>query len=120
VDVARRCGVSERTLRRHLSAEGTSYAELLDETRRELATEWLTAGERTIASIATTLGFAHVSSFYKAFRRWTGCTPVEYRRGVVPRTEPPRYTEPPESAVRSDVPQSTFPEAESSAALQRS
>jgi AraC-like DNA-binding protein len=77
--VARHLGVSPRTLRRRLQGEGTGYAELLDDARRELALAELRAQHRSIAEIATLLGFSRIPSFYRAFRRWTGTTPAGYR-----------------------------------------
>jgi AraC-like DNA-binding protein len=62
-----------------LQGEGTGYAELLDDARRELALAELRAQHRSIAEIATLLGFSRIPSFYRAFRRWTGTTPAGYR-----------------------------------------
>jgi AraC-like DNA-binding protein len=62
--------VSERTLQRRLRTEGTSFAALLDATRRELADEWLREDRLTRTEIAYLLGFSHPSSFSRALRRW--------------------------------------------------
>ena len=51
---------------------------MLDTTRRELALEYLTAGEHTLADITFLLGFADQSNFTRAFRRWTGTTPRQF------------------------------------------
>lgn len=72
--------MSARTLRRHLSAEGTSFSALLDQARRELATDYLEHTDRTITEIAFLLGFGSLSAFSKAFHRWTGQAPFEHRR----------------------------------------
>jgi AraC-like DNA-binding protein len=77
--VAKRLGVSERTLRRRLEHEETSYLELLEDVRCELALRWLSRSNRPIGEIAFVLGFSRTPSFYKAFRRWTGMTPARYR-----------------------------------------
>lgn len=77
--LTRRLGVSERTLRRRLEQEGTSYLELLEEVRRELALRWLSRSGRRISEIAFILGFSRTPSFYKAFHRWTGMAPARYR-----------------------------------------
>jgi len=72
-------GISERTLQRRLTAEGTSFQLLLDDTRRELARHYL--GQRTVslADIAYLLGFSDQSSFFRAARRWFGSSPRDYR-----------------------------------------
>ncbi|QXQ12577.1 AraC family transcriptional regulator [Skermania piniformis] len=70
--------VSSRTLRQRLAAEGTSFRELLDEIREQLAEEMLADG-LTVAEIAERLGYAEVSSLSQAFRRWKGVSPRAYR-----------------------------------------
>ncbi|MDF9715534.1 helix-turn-helix domain-containing protein [Nocardioides sp. ChNu-153] len=72
--VAARLGLSERTLRRRLAGEGTSYSELLDEVRSTLAVELL-ATTLSLDDVALRLGYAEASSFIHAHRRWTGRTP---------------------------------------------
>src|SRR5262245_51453739 len=79
-EIARRLALSPRTLHRRLAQAGTSFAVLLDETRRELAAGYLQRTEYSIAEVAYLLGFAEVSSFNRAFRRWTGRSPGESRR----------------------------------------
>jgi AraC-like DNA-binding protein len=73
--VADRLGVSERTLRRRLAADGTSYQRLLDEVRASLADELIGTGRLSVEEIAVRLGYAEASSFIAAHRRWTGETP---------------------------------------------
>jgi AraC-like DNA-binding protein len=75
-DAARVLGVSPRTLQRQLSAEGTSFQELVAETRRRLAEELLGDGLHSISEVAFMLGFSEPSAFHRAFRRWTGTTPA--------------------------------------------
>jgi AraC-like DNA-binding protein len=77
-DAAKRLGLSERTLRRRLDEEGTSFRERLDLVRKDRALEML--AHTDIAEVAQTLGFVDARSFQRAFRRWTQLTPVEYRR----------------------------------------
>lgn len=72
--VAAAAGLSERTLRRRLADEGTSYQRLLDEVRESLALELL--GTLPVQDVAVRLGYAEASSFILAFRRWTGRTPT--------------------------------------------
>ncbi|MGW4769458.1 AraC family transcriptional regulator [Nocardia sp. NPDC004278] len=83
--VARNLNMSTRTLRRHLDAAGTSYRALLDEVRRALAEEMLTATPLSVSDVAIRLGYAESSTFIYAFKRWTGATPAVYRRERVTR-----------------------------------
>jgi len=78
-EIARRLALSPRTLHRRLADTGTSFADLLDEMRRELAAGYLQRTEHSVAEVAYLLGFAEVSSFNRAFRRWTGRRPSEFR-----------------------------------------
>lgn len=68
--VARGLAMSARSLQRALTEEGTSYQQVLDEVRRELAARHLAAGE-TVAKVAWLVGFSEPSAFYRAQRRWT-------------------------------------------------
>jgi AraC-like DNA-binding protein len=72
--------VSTRTLRRRLSEEGSSYREIVDEVRADLARHHLAREKRDIDDVAFLLGFSDQSAFTKAFRRWTGRTPADYAR----------------------------------------
>ncbi len=78
-DAAGRLKMSARTLSRGLRAEGTTFKELLDQLRHERATALLADGRTSIAEVAYLLGFSDVSAFYRAFKRWTGATPAEFR-----------------------------------------
>jgi AraC-like DNA-binding protein len=73
-------GVSERSMQRYLRSEGTSFEEILERTRRELAMIYLDDPTLGIAEIAQLLGYSEASVFFRAFRRWTGITPARYRR----------------------------------------
>ena len=77
--VAQALLLSERTLQRRLQEEGTSYQQLLDDTRRELAGQYLAQPNLTLLEVAYLLGFADPSNFFRAFRRWFDTTPGEYR-----------------------------------------
>ena len=79
--IALELGVTVRTLRNRLARESTSYRELLDETRLGLAEELL-CSRMTLEQIALTLGYADVSAFAVAFKRWTGTSPRAYRHRV--------------------------------------
>ncbi|TCJ96613.1 AraC-like DNA-binding protein [Nocardia alba] len=78
--VAHDLGVTGRTLRRHLAADGTSYRVLLDEARRGLAEDMLSATALSVGEIAVRLGYTEAGSFVRAFKRWTTTTPAAYRR----------------------------------------
>lgn len=76
---ARALHVSERTLHRNLQNEGTSFRELLDQLRRERAVALLANPRCSVAEAGFLLGFAELSSFSRAFKRWTGKAPAEFR-----------------------------------------
>lgn len=78
-EVATALSVTERTLHRKLAQEGTGYATLLDEVRHEFAERYLARKNLALAEIGFLLGFDDSSSFFRAFRRWTGTTPGRWR-----------------------------------------
>ena len=71
--------VSQRTLGRRLEEEGTSFKELTEEIRRRLAIRYAGQTDLAFSEIAFLLGFSQTSAFHRAFKRWTGQTPREYR-----------------------------------------
>ncbi len=73
-------GMSERSLRSHLNAQGVSFRRLLDQVRFERACMRLSQTSDSIESIALKLGYAETASFIHAFQRWSGCSPSRYRR----------------------------------------
>ena len=77
-----------RTLQRRLAAEGTSFAALLDSVRHELAIEHMADPRTSLAEIAFALGFADQAGFHRAFMRWTGRTPGEYRKRLASEAKP--------------------------------
>jgi AraC-like DNA-binding protein len=81
-DIARMLAMSQRTLQRRLASAGTSFGDVLDTTRRDLAFHHLANPDRQISEIAYLLGFAEAASFNRAFRRWAGQTPSEYRASL--------------------------------------
>ena len=79
VKIASALGVGERTLQRRLAAEGTSFGLLLDDTRRELARQYLGQRSASLADVAYLLGFGDQSSFFRASKRWFGSSPRHFR-----------------------------------------
>jgi AraC-like DNA-binding protein len=73
-------GLHARTLRRTISAEGSTYQHIVDEVRFKLATTCLTRTEMTHESISERLGFSDASSFRRAFKRWAHISPNDYKR----------------------------------------
>jgi AraC-like DNA-binding protein len=78
-EVAGTLHFSEKTLQRRLKEEGSSYQQILEETRRELAQQYLREDRISVCEITFRLGFSDQSSFTRAFKRWTGSAPGEYR-----------------------------------------
>lgn len=81
-DVARAMFVTKRTLQRRLEREGTSYREITEKLYSELAVRHLRETGHTIESVAVLLGYYDTAAFRKAFHRWYGQSPGEYRRGL--------------------------------------
>jgi AraC-like DNA-binding protein len=77
--LAQQLHMSPQTLRRHLREEGSSFQELKDQLRRDLAIYHLGRAELAIQDIAEQLGFSEPSAFHRAFKKWTGLTPGAYR-----------------------------------------
>ncbi len=71
--------LSVRTLSRRLNAEGTSFRALVDDVRRSRSEHLLGRTRMTTEQIAARLGYAESASFIRAFRRWNGCPPQEFR-----------------------------------------
>lgn len=78
--IAQQLGYAPRTLQRKLEEAGTSYHTLLDEMRRELSIYYLREKHIAVSEVAFLLGFSETSAFHRAFRRWTGVSPGEFRR----------------------------------------
>lgn len=83
--VARQLAMSERTLRRRLAEENTTFRDLVEEVHRVLAEELLATGALSVEDVALRLGYAEATSFIAAFKRWTGTTPARHQRSVAPR-----------------------------------
>lgn len=78
--LAAQLDVPPATLRRRLRSEGQSFAAIKDELRSVMAQALLRDGERSVADIASELGFSEPSAFHRAFRKWTGRSPGAFRR----------------------------------------
>jgi len=70
--------ISGQTLRRRLKVEGTSYPQIKDQIRRDLAIDFLLDGNKNVNQISEALGFSEPRSFTRAFKQWTGMTPSHY------------------------------------------
>lgn len=80
-DIAAQLGCDARTLRRHLEQEGSSFRDIKDQLRRELAIGKLRSSDIGIGELARELGFGSQASFRRAFQKWTGRQPGYYRSG---------------------------------------
>lgn len=78
--IAGKLHMSPRSLQRRLRSEGTSFAESLSALRHDHALRYLRDQRISIGEVGFLLGFLEMSSFYRAFKRWTGSTPAAYRR----------------------------------------
>lgn len=79
LSIAQELGITQRTLQRKLKECGISFQQVLDQTRHELALDYLAQDQLSIAEIAFLLGYQEQSSFNHAFREWTGANPGAYR-----------------------------------------
>lgn len=78
-DICKRLHTSKRTLQRRLKDEGTSFQEVLDQTRSDLSHHYLKKPEVSVVEISYLLGYQDPGSFYRAFQGWTGKTPADVR-----------------------------------------
>src|SRR5262249_1324158 len=81
-EIARKLGVSQRTLARRLSSEGLTFAGVVQRLKSDLAKRHLANEKLSISEVAWMLGYQDVSAFAHAFKRWTGRAPRAMRRGV--------------------------------------
>jgi AraC-like DNA-binding protein len=80
---AKKIGMSARRLQRQLKEYGMDFKKLVDDTRRRLALQHIKEEKDTLTQIAFMLGYSDTSAFNRAFKRWTGTAPLEYRRTIV-------------------------------------
>jgi len=99
-DVARRLMMSERTLQRRLAEEGTNFTQLVDDTRREIAHQYLKKGDLSLKKLSFQLGFSDPSAFCRACRRWFGRSPRELQQ----RSAAPEFTLPRTQAIGAMMP----------------
>lgn len=86
---AARLGVSRRSLQRKLETTGVTYSDLVDDVRYELAKSLLTATTFVIADIGASLRYRDPSSFSRAFLRWSGMSPTDFRARYLKPNAPP-------------------------------
>lgn len=79
--LAAELNMTPATLRRRLHEEGASFQGIKDQLRRDLAISYLSDSDRSVGDIALELGFSERSAFHRAFQKWTGASPGEFRRG---------------------------------------
>ena len=79
-EVSDQLHITERTLRRRLSVEGTDFRTLFDSIRNTLAQNYLSNTSLSVVEIAHRLGYGEATNFHRAFQRWNEMTPSEYRR----------------------------------------
>jgi AraC-like DNA-binding protein len=77
---AQRLHMSRRSLQRRLAEEEVSFSAVVEALRRELAFQYLGQKELALGEVAFLVGFSEPSAFTRAFKRWAGCTPLEYRQ----------------------------------------
>ncbi len=82
-DVAEQLGLSIRMLQRRLKEENTSYTKLLDECRQKIAFKLIRDDNLSLTKLTSMLGFAEQTNFTRAFKRWSGTTPHQYRTNKV-------------------------------------
>ena len=82
-EIAASLALTDRTLQRRLSSEKTSYQQLLDEARRELARKYLADEHYSLGQIGDLLGFVDQSNFFRAAKRWFGMPPGQYRQKLL-------------------------------------
>ena len=79
-EIARKLHTTPRTLQRALASRSIRFAKLVDEVRYEMARRYLANQDYKLDAIASMLGFSQANTFIRAFKRWSGVTPAEYRR----------------------------------------
>ena len=79
-DLSSQLNISEQTLRRKLSLEGTSYQQIKDQLRHNIANKLLVSRTFTIGEVSTFLNFSEPRAFTRAYQQWSGIKPSDYKR----------------------------------------
>jgi AraC-like DNA-binding protein len=87
---------STRTLGRRLMDEGTTFHQIKDALRRDVAVQMLAKTRKSVDTISAAIGFSNITVFHRAFKTWTGGTPRSYRRNQLGRV--PKYLDTPATA----------------------
>lgn len=82
-DIAEILQMTSRTLRTRLGEQGRSFQAILDDLRHQLALDYLGKSDLSLAEISALVGFTDPSNFQRAFKKWTGTSPSEYRSAHV-------------------------------------
>lgn len=93
-DIAKDCALSPRTLQRRLALSGTVFENLVTETRRAVAERLLAASALSTSDIGARCGYSDPTNFHRAFLRWTGITPAQFRRRALSAPLKPQVSEP--------------------------
>jgi len=78
--IAQALNLSTRTLVRRLQTEGTTFLQIKDQLRRDITLRLLLESQQPVEGIAVQVGFESLTAFHRAFKVWTGTTPLAYRR----------------------------------------
>ena len=81
-NAASRLGMSPRSLQRRLEAQAITYSDIVDEVRHEIARSLLASTGLDVAEVGATLGYRDPSSFSRAFMRWSGMSPRQFRNST--------------------------------------
>lgn len=101
-EIAKALNMSERTLRRRLEAEKTSYQTIVDDVRNHLARQYLTGTTLKVAEVGALVGFEDTANFRAAFRRWNGVTPAQFRVLEAAKAEQKRAARSPAPGAEGD------------------
>ena len=89
--IAQALNLSTRTLVRRLQAEGTTFLQVKEQLRQDITLRLLRQGQQPVEDIAAQIGFESLTAFHRAFKTWTGTTPLAYQREGERRTGDRRH-----------------------------
>ena len=81
--VAKKVAMGPRTIQRRLKEYGFDFKKLVEDTRQRFAQNYLKDRKNTLTEVAFLLGYSELSAFNRAFKRWTGSTPLDYQRKLL-------------------------------------